>query len=56
MARVAEDILRQEYPNVPITIEVVKEEDHKTVGNGTGIMYVVFPRHSPGVDTSVRTL
>ncbi|KAI0209526.1 hypothetical protein LSAT2_005778 [Lamellibrachia satsuma] len=40
MARVAEDILRQEYPNVPITIEVVKEEDHKTVGNGTGIIVV----------------
>ena len=38
MARVAEDILRRQYPDVPIHIEAVKEPDHQAVGNGTGIM------------------
>ncbi|KAK2183330.1 hypothetical protein NP493_315g03064 [Ridgeia piscesae] len=40
MARVAEDLLRQQYPEVPLNIEVVKEPDHKAVGNGTGIILV----------------
>ena len=43
MARVAEDLLRQQFPEVPLNIEVVKEPDHKAVGNGTGIMYVSRP-------------
>lgn len=38
MAKVAEDIIHQEYKDVPINIEVVKEES--AVGTGTGIILV----------------
>ena len=40
MAETAEALVKQQYPGVPVAMEVVQEPQHLAVGNGFGIMFV----------------
>ena len=40
MAHAARNILSETYPDIPVNIEVLKEQN--AFGNGTGIMYVLL--------------
>ncbi|KAL3869113.1 hypothetical protein ACJMK2_041838 [Sinanodonta woodiana] len=40
MARSAEEVIKESFPDVPIRIEAVKEPQDKAFGNGTGIICV----------------
>ena len=38
MAQTARETIQQQYRQVPIQIEAVKEEEHKAMGTGSGIL------------------